>query len=185
VTTKSDLRTRISRERSAMDETDRQSAREQVRAAAIAAVSIRVAPGARIACYEPLKTEPGSIELLAELRSCGYEVLVPMTLPDNDLDWSIWTLTRQARLPLGIDAIGTAALILVPAFAVDHDGNRLGRGGGSYDRALARVSESVPVAALLYSSELIPIVPSDDWDHKITAVVVPEGWIDLPVTTLS
>ena len=37
---------------------------------------------------------------------------------------------------LGVDAIATADVVLVPGLAVAADGMRLGRGGGSYDRAL-------------------------------------------------
>ena len=37
---------------------------------------------------------------------------------------------------LGVEAIGTAALVLVPGLAVDRRGIRLGRGAGYYDRSL-------------------------------------------------
>ena len=40
---------------------------------------------------------------------------------------------------LGRAAVAEAQLVVVPALAVDRRGLRLGRGGGSYDRALARV----------------------------------------------
>ena len=50
--------------------------------------------------------------------------------------------------------------MLVPAIAVDHSGMRLGRGGGSYDRALARVGTPVPTVALLYDGEFLPHVPA-------------------------
>ena len=41
--------------------------------------------------------------------------------------------------PRGPDAVASADLVLVPALAVDRAACRLGRGGGCYDRALARV----------------------------------------------
>ena len=69
--------------------------------------------------------------------------------------------------------------MLVPAFAVDPTGNRLGRGGGSYDRALARLPARTPVAALLYADELLPEVPVESWDLPVTSVVTPDGWHDL------
>jgi 5-formyltetrahydrofolate cyclo-ligase len=80
---------------------------------------------------------------------------------------------------LGPAAIGTAALVLVPAFAVDGAGQRLGRGGGSYDRALLRVAVQTPIAALLFDGEIVDQVPIEEWDLPVTAVVTPEGWRDL------
>jgi 5-formyltetrahydrofolate cyclo-ligase len=123
-----------------------------------------------------MRTEPGSVELLASLTRSGYAVIVPMTQEDNDLDWRAWTLTGQARLPLGVAAVAAASLVLVPAFAVDAAGRRLGRGGGSYDRALARVPPVVPIAAVLFDDELVPEVPVDEWDRPVSAVVTPSGW---------
>jgi 5-formyltetrahydrofolate cyclo-ligase len=138
-------------------------------------------PGSRIAAYEPLRTEPGSVELLADLTNAGYVVLVPLTRGDNDLDWTVWTGTRDNRQTLGVDAIGSASLVLVPAFAVDPVGNRLGRGGGSYDRALARIAAGTPVAAVLFAGEVLAEVPTDPWDRPVTAVITPDGWQNLPV----
>lgn len=152
--------------------------------------------GARVAGYQPLRTEPGSVELLVDLHAAGYQVIVPYTLPDRDLDWLPWSPDRPAGAPsrigaqatppppdvLGPAAIGTAALVLVPALAVDRAGHRIGRGGGSYDRALARVPAGTVVAALIFSGELVDRVPTDPWDRPVTAVVSPAGWLDLPGT---
>ncbi|MCW2521678.1 MAG: 5-formyltetrahydrofolate cyclo-ligase [Frankiales bacterium] len=176
MTTKASLRAEISQGRKQLSAADREQARVQIRRQVLAwCRSADLPTGARIAAYEPLMSEPGSIELLVELRQAGFEVIVPMTQPDRDLDWGEWTPTRQARQPLGLDAIAGAALVLVPALAVDAAGRRLGRGGGSYDRALARVAPGTPVAALLFSGELRPEVPHDEWDRPVSAVFLPEG----------
>ena len=53
-------------------------------------------------------------------------------------------------------------MVLVPALAVDRTGMRLGRGGGSYDRALGRVPVGTFVCALLYDGEVLDRVPHDD-----------------------
>jgi 5-formyltetrahydrofolate cyclo-ligase len=161
---------------------ERESARHAIRRAVMARCQeLRLPPGSRVAAYEPLRTEPGSPELLADLHAAGYQVIVPLTLPDRDLDWLPWPAVGEAQ-PLGPDAIRTAGLILVPAFAVDLAGRRLGRGGGSYDRALARVPAGTPVAALIFAGELIERVPTEPWDQPVTAVVSPAGWLDLTQT---
>jgi 5-formyltetrahydrofolate cyclo-ligase len=133
-----------------------------------------------VAAYEPLLTEPGSRELLAGLHGLGVSVMVPAMLADKDLDWRHWHPDPEwPRPPLGVDAIVLADAILVPALAVAADGTRLGRGGGSYDRALARAAE-VDVAALVFDEEFVAALPSDVWDRPVTAVVSPSGWRDLP-----
>lgn len=132
----------------------------------------------RVAGYVPLRTEPGSVELLAELDRRGVEVLVPVLLPDRDLDWARWTPDGLGA-GLGVDAIRTAGLVVVPALAVARDGTRLGRGGGSYDRALARCAGTAVLAALLFDGEVVMGLPSDPWDVPVSAAVTPSGWIAL------
>ena len=130
----------------------------------------------RIAAYEPLRREPGSTELLSALRARGVDVVVPVVLSDRDLDWVRWG-DDQPRL--GVDAIATVDAVLVPALAATSEGIRLGRGGGSYDRALQRVSAGTPVIALLYAEELVDDLPQDPWDRPVTAVATPIGWHQL------
>lgn len=178
---KSDVRKVISGDRRARSETERLAARDAIRRVVLDFCrTAGLAAGSRIAAYEPLPSEPGSTELLAELRRAGYQVIVPITLPDNDLDWAEWSPQTEGRSSLGIEAVARCMLVLVPAFAVDRRGARLGRGGGSYDRALARVTESVPVAALLFSGEILDSVPTDVWDRSVSAAATPEGWVSLP-----
>ncbi|MDP9091799.1 MAG: 5-formyltetrahydrofolate cyclo-ligase [Actinomycetota bacterium] len=133
-----------------------------------------------VAAYEPLPTEPGSRQLLAGLHGEGVSVIVPTLLADNDLDWRHWHPDPAWPCPaLGVEAIALADAVLVPALAVAADGTRLGRGGGSYDRALARAAK-VDVAALVFEEEFVGALPTDVWDRQVTAVVTPSGWRDLP-----
>ena len=88
--------------------------------------------------------------LLRDLAAAGKRVILPVLLPDGDLDWAVYAgddSLAPARLGLleptgprlGVDAVATADVVLVPGLAVSTTGDRLGRGGGSYDRALGRV----------------------------------------------
>jgi 5-formyltetrahydrofolate cyclo-ligase len=82
-----------------------------------------------------------------------------------------------------VAAVARADAVLVPALAVDRAGNRLGRGGGSYDRALARVGPLIPLIALLYDDELVDRVPVEGHDLPVRAVVRPgHGITVLPVS---
>jgi 5-formyltetrahydrofolate cyclo-ligase len=176
---KSALRVRLNaaRRARAVDEID--AARRDVRTAVLDRAD---AAGWRcVGAYVPLPSEPGSTALLDALTGRGIRVLVPVLLPDRDLDWAEWDVAAQdAGPPQGVAAIASADAVLVPALAVARDGARLGRGGGSYDRALRRTTAGVPTAALLFAAEFVEAVPADEWDVPVTAVVTPDGWRDLP-----
>jgi 5-formyltetrahydrofolate cyclo-ligase len=153
----------------------------------------RLAGAGRVAAYVPVGREPGSVELLDALRDGGTEVLLPVLVPGGGLDWAAFRGggdlvagalgTREPAGPrLGPDALGAADAVLVPALGVDRLGIRLGRGGGYYDRALARLGSAVLVAALLHDGELVDRLPRDPWDRPVAAAVTPGGgWTRLPV----
>jgi 5-formyltetrahydrofolate cyclo-ligase len=128
-----------------------------------------------VAAYVPLRTEPGSVELLDELTGSGVRVLVPVLLPDLDLDWTPWGSAE----PLGPGAIGRCDAVLAPALAVAPGGARLGRGGGSYDRALARRRRDALVLALVYAEEVLDELPAEAWDEPVDEAVTPAGFVRL------
>jgi 5-formyltetrahydrofolate cyclo-ligase len=138
-----------------------------------------------VAGYAPMPGEPGGAELVAALTAVVGTLLLPVLLPDGDLDWAAYDgdlgdpgpagFRAPAGPRLGPDAITQARLVLVPALAVDRAGRRLGRGGGSYDRALARLGPGVPVLALLYEPELVDVVPTEPHDRTVTGVLRPGG----------
>ncbi len=72
-----------------------------------------------------------------------------------------------------------ADVVLVPGLAVAPDGMRLGRGGGSYDRALARVPVDTFTCVLLHDDEVGLEVPREPHDRPVTAVVSPAGLLRL------
>ncbi|MGI8448022.1 MAG: 5-formyltetrahydrofolate cyclo-ligase [Streptosporangiaceae bacterium] len=145
-----------------------------------------------VAAYYSIGSEPETHGLLFALWKRGSYVLLPILLPGGDLDWASYEgpdslrpgpryLTEPTEPPRGVGAITSADLVLVPALAVDHSGVRLGRGGGSYDRALARVGTPVHTVALLYDSEFVPHVPSGAHDQRVRLIARPaEGVTRLP-----
>lgn len=184
IPTKADLRTRVSAVRRAMT--------PQARAAAAAATTrtvlslVDTLSAATVAAYLSIGTEPATPDLLETLRAAGVRVLLPVLRDDLDLDWAgydgpanLAEGSRRLLSPTG-DRLGTAAvagadLVVVPALAVDQRGMRLGRGGGSYDRALARVPAGRLVVALLYDGEVLTAVPADPHDRAVTGAVTPSG----------
>ena len=146
-----------------------------------------------IAVYYSLAYEPGTHGLVYALWKRGGYVLLPLLRPDADLDWASYEgpdslrpgprgLTEPSEPPRGPDAVARADLVLVPALAVDRSGVRLGRGGGSYDRALARVGPGIPTIALLYDGELLDEVPAAAHDQRVRLVARPSAGITcLPI----
>jgi 5-formyltetrahydrofolate cyclo-ligase len=182
---KRDVRARLLARRRSLPAGDRQAAAGQVQAALVALLH-RVRPH-RVAAYVPVGTEPGGPalpEVLAAALGSAGVLLLPVLRPDLDLDWapydgpdSLVAAGRGLREPrtgrLGPDAVGGAGLIVVPAVAVDRRGMRLGRGGGSYDRALARVDPAAPTVALLHDGELVDRLPAAPHDRPVRAAITP------------
>ncbi|WNI24290.1 5-formyltetrahydrofolate cyclo-ligase [Streptomyces sp. ITFR-16] len=146
--------------------------------------------GARtVAAYVSVGREPGTRALLDALRARGVRVLLPVLLADNDLDWAPYEGTgnlakagRGLLEPtggrLGPDAVLEADAVLLPGLAVDGRGMRLGRGGGSYDRVLARLAAAgahPALIVLLYGDEVAARVPEEPHDRPVDAVVTPDG----------
>ncbi|MCX0244384.1 5-formyltetrahydrofolate cyclo-ligase [Streptomyces drozdowiczii] len=146
--------------------------------------------GARtVAAYVSVGREPGTRALLDALRARGVRVLLPVLLADNDLDWARYEgaeglakagrgLLEPTGERLGPDAVLEADAVLLPGLAVDARGMRLGRGGGSYDRVLARLTAAGATPALvvlLYAHEVTAQVPAEPHDFPVDAVVTPEG----------
>jgi 5-formyltetrahydrofolate cyclo-ligase len=141
-----------------------------------------------VAAYISVGTEPETRGLVYALWKRGTYVLLPLLLSDNDLDWASYEgpdslsagphgLLQPTEPPRGPAAVTSADLVIVPALAVDRDGHRLGRGGGSYDRVLARVGAAVPTIALIYDGELLDEVPAGRRDQRVRMVARPRGGI--------
>jgi 5-formyltetrahydrofolate cyclo-ligase len=146
----------------------------------------RVRPST-VAAYVPVGAEPGGPDLPAVLAAAA-RLLLPVLRPDGDLDWARYdgTLVAGPRgllhppgSRLGVDAVRDAALVIVPAVAVDRSGMRLGRGGGSYDRVLARLPAGVLTVALLNDGELLDAVPAEAHDRRVGAAITPSGGLAL------
>jgi 5-formyltetrahydrofolate cyclo-ligase len=185
------LRDRLLTARKALPEAVRRSADASVQASTI--TWVRAQQPTVCAAYAPVSREPGGPDLPARLAEI-CTVLLPILLPDGDLDWAEYDGTT-ARSPrglleptgrrLGPEAIADVPLIIVPALAVSRSGVRMGRGGGSYDRVLARVagpggrapggSSGARTVALLHDGELLNEVPAEPHDQRVEAVVTPAG----------
>lgn len=188
---KAGLRSRLLADRRALSPEWRQGAAHALAEQALALLPADRAdgPGAAVAAYVSVGAEPGTRPLLDLLQARGTTVLLPVLLPDNDLDWAAYRgpahllpagrgLLEPDGPRLGAAAVCAAAVVLLPGLAVDRRGLRLGRGGGSYDRVLARLARQGAhplLATLLYDAELLERVPAEPHDKPVHAAVTPTG----------
>ena len=185
---KAALRARMLAARSGRPEQERAEAGRLIRDALLSRPEIQMA--GTIAAYYSVGAEPGTRGLVYALWKRGTYVLLPVLRADGDLDWASYEgpdslvpgprgLREPAEPPRGVDAVARADAVLVPALAVDRAGNRLGRGGGSFDRALARVGPLIPLIALLYDDELVDHVPAAPHDRPVRGVARPGSGVTL------
>ncbi|RBM16902.1 5-formyltetrahydrofolate cyclo-ligase [Streptomyces sp. PT12] len=149
--------------------------------------------GGTVAAYVSVGSEPGTLALLNVLRERGVRVLLPVLLADDDLDWAEYEgagrlveaehagrirLLQPSGRRLGPGAVTGAAVVLLPGLAVDRRGVRMGRGGGSYDRALARLADAdarPALVAVVYGHEVVDELPHEPHDRPVHAALTPEG----------
>lgn len=146
-----------------------------------------------VGCYVPVGDEPGELGLLDRLHEAGVEVLLPVVVGKGPLEWARYTgpdslkratfgLLEPSGERLGADAVAGAELVFVPALAVDHQGLRLGKGAGYYDRSLGAARPDVELVAVVDDTEFVEALPGEEHDVRMTAVMTPErGVVRLPV----
>jgi 5-formyltetrahydrofolate cyclo-ligase len=197
-TGKHTLRAALRAARSALDPADRQSQSQSIADAVLGYATDVLAPsGPRdrptIAAYLGRAPEPGTEHLLQELHTRGFGVVVPVCEPAYQLSWVVWTpgvaLRRSVRAPVDepvgprhpFEEVPSVGLILVPALAVDRSGQRVGQGGGYYDRFLAQhpgdSRGAAPRLGVVYRSELLPAgaVPAEPFDQPLGGVFTADG----------
>jgi 5-formyltetrahydrofolate cyclo-ligase len=185
---KAALRSRLLAGRAELPGEQRTAAGRAIRDALLERPEVQMA--GTIAAYYSVGAEPDTRGLLFALWKRGSYVLLPLLRPDGDLDWASYEgpeslvpgprgLLEPGEPPRGPGAVARADVVLAPALAVDRAGNRLGRGGGSYDRALARVGPLVPLIALVYDAELLDRVPAEPHDVKVRAAVSPGAGVTM------
>lgn len=133
-----------------------------------------------VASFISYEFEPETSDINQRLIEDGKKVFLPRLLENNDIQWVSWNgslenLTKNEKIyePIGSAVEVDLDVIILPALHVDRMGNRLGQGGGSYDRALSR-SKAFKIALLHHgelTSEILPVQPHDE---KVDAAATPE-----------
>jgi 5-formyltetrahydrofolate cyclo-ligase len=147
-----------------------------------------------VAAYLSTGSEPGTLQLIAWLAAHRIRVLLPVlsSLPDGSrrtspawapyegpdaLRIGPYSILEPTSEPVPSEQLPEAEVIICPGLAANREGDRLGRGGGWYDRALRHASSSAPVWVLLNADEVLETIPTHPWDRRVDAIVTPAGMI--------
>ena len=135
-----------------------------------------------VASYCSYGFEPQTLDINDALIRAGKTVLLPRTLKSKAIEWVRWDgsqsslgINGKVLEPVGLafTLLGSIDVVIVPALAIDRVGNRMGQGGGSYDRALAQIFgwKVGLVGAQEISDERLP---TEDHDQRLDAAATPE-----------
>ena len=160
-----------------------------LQAAASMAVLARLAPlpvlrGARtVAGYRGIRGEIDIDAVLTLLVEDGVQVTVPRVEGD-DMAFVPWRPDDETVAgafgiaePVGGERVPFAAhdVVLVPLVAFDAAGNRLGQGGGFYDRAIGSADDRPVLIGVAHAFQQVESVPVEPWDQSLDAVVTEEA----------
>jgi 5-formyltetrahydrofolate cyclo-ligase len=136
-----------------------------------------------VCAFLPLPSEP-QITPLWE-RKGGPDFCFPRVRGENvelvriedreRLSRAIWKLAGPEFDATPVVAADSVNLFLVPGLAFTRDGRRLGRGGGYYDRLLARRNHGSVALGVCFSIQLVDAMPTEIHDQHMDAVITERG----------
>ena len=172
---KPDLRRLMRQRRQALSEDDRAKAAICLTQNVLALEAWQDA--SKIALYLANDAEADPSLLAKELRHAGKTPYLPVIQQDNSLCFAPWVEFSELRNNrFGIPEPQTPAskaaeldIILLPLVAWDIHGNRLGMGGGFYDRSLSGACDVLKVG-LAYELQRVETLPAESWDVNLDFV---------------
>jgi 5-formyltetrahydrofolate cyclo-ligase len=140
-----------------------------------------------VCIYASTGNEVSTEGMVLNLLNTGKRVVVP--------DWNAWSSKSVIRLIQILDLnelcldghivpqpviiedrivpCHEVDIFLVPGLVFDESGNRLGMGGGYFDRLLANTSSNATLIGLAYDFQLLAHIPTEEHDIPMNVVVTP------------
>ena len=129
--------------------------------------------------YFPVNYEVDDMNILKEFNKKKYQISLPVIKKKFEMDFYKWSFNEPLKINMyGIPEPEKIKLvypdvILVPLVAFDKKLNRLGYGGGYYDRLIKKLSEKKNILkiGLALSTQKINNVPINEYDKKLDYIV--------------
>ena len=129
--------------------------------------------------YFPVNYEVDDLEILRKFAKKNYQISLPVIKKNFDMDFCKWSFNDPLKInQYGIPEPNSKKLIypdiiLVPLVAFDNNLNRLGYGGGYYDRVIKKLSgkKKILKIGLAFSVQKINNVPITKYDKKLDYIV--------------
>lgn len=145
----------------------------------------RIALSKNIVGYWPVKGEPDVRPFLIKAAQLGISTGLPRLGPNNTMmtfhHWLEGDATERAHVfeqPLASAALIIPDLILAPLVGFDRALNRLGQGGGHYDRAFLAYPHAYKIG-IAWSVQEVPTLPVEAHDIALDAIMTEKEWITL------
>ena len=153
-------------------------------------INFRALEGVKVAGYWPVNGEADVKPLLLHCNEQSCVCLLPVVVGDNvALIFRKWQPEDELNLSsLGVHEpsedkpTGVPDILLVPVLAFDNCGNRLGYGGGYYDRTLidlrtqaAIKDKKVTAIGVAYAGQEVDEVPSGRFDQRLDWIITENG----------
>tara|TARA_B100001173_G_scaffold143845_1_gene124895 strand:- start:1007 stop:1552 length:546 start_codon:yes stop_codon:yes gene_type:complete len=135
--------------------------------------------------YYPYNYEIDDLEILKKFRKKKIIVSLPIIKKNNQMDFFEWSKNN----PLKINKYGIIEptskkkiypdLILIPLLAYDIKLNRLGYGGGFYDRYIEKIEKKKKILkiGLAFSFQKVNRVPINEYDKKLDLIITEKNFI--------
>ena len=135
-------------------------------------------------CFLSASCEVRTEEVIRESFRLGKEVLVPLlsTKEENlqvarilsmDINFIIGEYGFREPAPKFREIVSSSCIdfAVAPGLAFDVFGNRIGYGGGYYDKLFKKISKDVIRVAIGYDFQILDLVPHSDLDEPVHFLV--------------
>ena len=143
--------------------------------------------GVPVSGYLPIRTEIRPLAAMAEAAAYGPVAVPVIQATGQPLKFSRWEPGCAlkdgpfgAQIPV-VDDFFTPELVIVPLVAFDRQGNRLGYGGGFYDRTLEALRANGAVLAIgsAYAAQQADRLPLEPTDQPLDMIVTERGVVPI------